>query len=184
MLFAGGMSASSAPSGGKAGGEKAKGTSSKSFNAGKGASFTFNFNFIPSAPGEGGISTAPGAQSSSSSSQGGAARGGGPSFCFNFNIPAAMAPQFSSFASQISNMANAAGDEAPPVEALTITPTAATAKPAAAPAAAPVSAASSARPWEAQGIKPVETPAWAKAATGGDAAEKKVRLDTVLWLLI
>lgn len=30
----------------------------------------------------------------------------------------------------------------------------------------------SARPWETQGIKPVETPAWAQAAMGGDKVSK------------
>jgi hypothetical protein len=153
----------------------AKGSANRSFKAGNGAQFTFNFNFIPSA-GEG---EAPGPSSisqSSSTTQAASAgkRVGGPSFCFNFNIPASMAPQFmSNFANQVEQMT---GGELS-VDALKLsasesqlTKTTEPAKPT--PSATPAQqapakpAASSARPWETAGIKQVETPAWAKAAMG------------------
>eukprot|EP00960_Hanusia_phi_P040864 754695-Hanusia_phi.AAC.1 len=162
--------------------------SNRSFRAGAGAQFIFNFNFIQGGEQPTGSSSAISlnttSQNASTQGQGqGPTARSGPVFCFNFNIPSGSVPpefmRFSNVGESAGSDTKTATGQAAPTEkpkttvkqadkenekpaVKTEVKTEVKSQPAApAPAAQP---ASSARPWETTGIKPVETPGWAKAA--------------------
>lgn len=181
------MSSGGKPAGG-GGGQSGLKAANRAFKAGTGAQFTFNFNFVAPSGESGGSGASQ--QSRTTTNAGGAACGAraGPSFCFNFNIPASMAPQFmSNFANQVEQMTGGGLPSDPQMPMAETsgkfdahTNLTAIAQPAVAPAlnkpAPAAAAAASARPWETQGVKPVEKPAWAMAAMGGLKVSQRLRL--------